>query len=57
MHGNMHLIVELYKHNLIRSQIIKTCIEDLFLEVNATNIDILAQMIQKLSAFAVEKSK
>ena len=53
----MHLIVELYKHNLIRSQIIKTCIEDLFLEVNATNIDILAQMIQKLSAFAVEKSK
>jgi len=57
MHGNMHLIVELYKHNLIRPSIIVTCIDEMFEEVNNSNIDILCQMIHKLSAYQVSKTK
>jgi hypothetical protein len=34
MHGNMQLIVELYKHEQISSVILNTCIEDLLQELN-----------------------
>ena len=30
MHGNMQLIVELFKLDLVNGNIIKTCLEDLF---------------------------
>ena len=34
MFGNMALIVELYKYNEIKPNIIQTCINELFEEVN-----------------------
>ena len=49
MHGNMQLIVELYKHDQISSVILNTCIEDLLQEVNNQNIEILCKMLWKLA--------
>lgn len=34
MHGNMRFLVELFKLNLVKGSIIKTCLEDLFQELN-----------------------
>jgi hypothetical protein len=34
MFGNMHLIVELYKHHQIKSNILTMCIDDMFEEIN-----------------------
>jgi len=41
MFGNMHLIVELYKYNQIKSNIITHCINDMFEEINCQNVEIL----------------
>lgn len=57
MFGNMHLIVELYKYDQIKSNIITTCIDDMFEEVNQQNIEILCQMVSKLSQHVVKTSR
>ena len=54
MFGNMHLIVELYKYDQIKSGILTTCIDDMFEEVNCQNIEILCQMVFKLSNHVVK---
>lgn len=41
MFGNMYLIVELFKYNQIKSNIIVTCINEMFEEVNNNNVEIL----------------
>ena len=57
MFGNMHLIVELYKYDQIKSGILTTCIDDMFEEVNGQNIEILCQMVLKLSHHVVKTSR
>lgn len=57
MTGNMHLIVELFKNNLIKSNILINCFDELQQELNNQNVDILAQMLMKLSDFMIAKSK
>ena len=53
----MHLIVELFKNNLIKSHILINCFDELQQEVSNQNVDILAQMLMKLSDYMVAKSK
>lgn len=55
MFGNMHLIVELYKHGQIKSNIITMCIDDMFVEINSQNVEILCQMLNKLANFQVSQ--
>ena len=57
MFGNMALIVELYKYNVFRSTILTTCIDDLFEEINSQNIEILCQMLTKLTTHQIEVSR
>jgi len=57
MHGNMQLIVELYKNDQISSVILNTCIEDLLSEPNNQNIEILCKMLGKLGDFLYKKAK
>lgn len=57
MQGNMHLIVELFKNNLIKSNILINCFDELQQERSTQNVDILAQMLMKLSEFMMAKSK
>lgn len=57
MQGNMHLIVELFKNNLIKSNILINCFDELQQERSNQNVDILAQMMMKLSEFMIAKSK
>ena len=57
MHGNMQLITELYKHSVIKDQILVTCIEDLFEELNTQNVEILSKMVGQLAEHKVNKSK
>jgi L-fucose isomerase-like protein len=57
MQGNMHLIVELFKNNLIKSNILINCFDELQQERSNQNVDILAQMLMKLSEFMMAKSK
>lgn len=42
MQGNMHLIVELFKNNLIKSHILINCFDELQQEVSNQNVDIMA---------------
>jgi hypothetical protein len=37
----MALIVELYKYNVFKPQILTTCVNELFEEVNNQNVEIL----------------
>jgi hypothetical protein len=53
MFGNMSLLVELYKYDLIKSDIIVTCINELYEEIDAENIEILRGMLAKLAHYAV----
>lgn len=41
MQGNMHLIVELFKNNLIKSNILINCFDELQQERSNQNVDIL----------------
>ena len=41
MQGNIHLIVELFKNNLIKSNILINCIDELQQERSNQNVDIL----------------
>ena len=41
MQGNIHLIVELFKNNLIKSNILINCFEELQQERSNQNVDIL----------------
>jgi hypothetical protein len=49
MFGNMALIVELYKRNLFRAGLLITCIDELFEEINNQNVEILCQMLRKIT--------
>jgi hypothetical protein len=51
MFGNMALIVELYKYNLIKSNIITMCIDDMFEEINGQNVEILCKMLNNLAQY------
>lgn len=53
----MHLIVELFKNNLIKSNVLINCFDELSQEKCNQNVDILAQMLFKLSNFMVAKYK
>ena len=57
MFGNMYLIVELFKYNQIKSNIIVTCISEMFEEVNTRNVEILCQMLAKLARHEVKASR
>lgn len=57
LQGNIHLIVELFKNNLIKSNILINCFEELSQEISNQNVDILAQMLMKLATFTVAKSQ
>jgi hypothetical protein len=49
MFGNMALIVELYKSNHFKAHLLTTCINELFEEVNNQNVEILCQMLRKIT--------
>lgn len=57
MHGNMQLIVELFKHEQISSVILNSTIEDLLTDINDQNLEILIKMIHKLAEFLYKKAK
>jgi len=54
MFGNMALIVELYKRNLFRAGLLITCIDELFEEVNNQNVEILCQMLRKITLHQID---
>ena len=57
LHGNMQLIVELFKLDLVQGKIIKTCLDDLFLEMNMYNTEVLCHMLERLSKHVVDRSR
>jgi hypothetical protein len=57
MFGNMHLIVELYKYEQIKSTIITHCIDEMFEEINGQNVEILCQMLLKLSTHIIKRAR
>ena len=57
MHGNMQLITELFKLDLVNGNIIKTCLEDLFQEMNNQNTEVLCNMLDRLTKHVVERSR
>jgi len=57
MHGNMRLIVELFKLEMVSGNIVKTCLDELFQELSARNIEVLCSMLETLTAFQVEYSR
>ena len=56
MFGNMKLIVELYINRCITESIILECIAQLFQETNDLNVEIIAQMIEKLGNHIVSRA-
>lgn len=54
MFGNMALIVELYKSNYFKANILTTCINELFEEVNNQNVEILCQMLKKITNHQID---
>jgi hypothetical protein len=48
MYGNMYLITELYIARQLNGNIIKTCLDDLWQEINDQNIEIICYMLNKL---------
>lgn len=56
LYGNMKLIVELYTHGQIPEGIILTCINSLFDEVIDQNVEILCQMMEKISSHVVKRA-
>ena len=57
MHGNMRLIVELFKLEMVSGTIVKTCLDELFQELTARNIEVLCSMLDTLTTFQVNYSK
>ena len=57
MHGNMRFLVELFKLNLVKASIIKTCLEDLFQELSVDNIEVLCNMLDTLTSHLVDQSR
>ena len=58
MHGNMKLIVELFKLDLVSGNIVKTCLDELFQELsNARNIEVLCSMLDTLTTHQVHLSR
>lgn len=51
MHGNMRLIVELFKLEMVSGNIVKTCLDELFQELSGRNMEVLCSMIETLTAF------
>ena len=51
MHGNMRLIVELFKLDLVSGDIIRDCLVNLLQELNASNIEVLCNMLDTLTDF------
>ena len=54
MHGNMKLIVELFKLELVSGNIVKTCLEELFQELSARNVEVLCNMLDTLTSHLVD---
>jgi hypothetical protein len=57
MYGNMYLITELYIAKQLNGNIIKTCLDDLFSEINDQNLEIISYMLNKLMADLVKTAK
>ena len=57
MHGNMRFLVELFKLSLVKSTVIKMCLEDLFQELNVYNLEVLCNMLDKLTQHFVNQSR
>lgn len=53
----MKLIVELFKLDLVSGNIVKTCLEELFQELSARNVEVLCNMLDTLTTFQVGKSR
>ena len=51
MHGNMRFLVELFKLKLVRGVLIRDCLEDLFQELNDSNVEVLCNMLDTLTQF------
>ena len=56
MHGNMKLIVELFKLDMVKGQIVKTCLDELFQEMSGRNIEVLCGMLDTLSTYQCKMS-
>ena len=52
----MRLIVELYVNNQIPEGIIVTCINSLFEDINNQSVEILCQMMEKISEHVVKRA-
>ena len=57
MFGNMALIVELYKSNHFKAHLLTTCINELFEEVNNQNVEILCQMLRKITLHQIDTNR
>lgn len=57
MYGNMYLITELYIAKQLNGNIIKTCLDDLFQEINDQNVEIMCYMVNKLMLDLVKQAK
>jgi len=57
MHGNMKLIVELFKLDMVSGSIVKTCLEELFQELSHRNVEVLCNMLDTLTTYSVTHSR
>ena len=53
MHGNMKLIVELFKLDMVSGNIVKTSLDELFQELSDRNVEVLCNMLEVLTQHAV----
>ena len=53
MHGNMKLIVELFKLDMVSGNIVKTCLDELFQELSSRNVEVLCSMLDTLTSHQV----
>ena len=53
----MRFLVELFKLRLVKSTVIKMCLEDLFQELNVYNLEVLCNMLDKLTQHFVDQSR
>ena len=49
----MKLIVELFKLEMLSGNIVKTCLEELFQELSARNVEVLCGMLDTLTTYQV----
>ena len=52
----MKLIVELFKLDMVKGQIVKTCLDELFQEMSGRNIEVLCGMLDTLSTYQCKMS-